>query len=480
MELNHRNMRNIIFTFSVLITAVNSVYPCSAVVLKKGTKIILAKNFDWTFRDGIIIKNLRGTNKIAYHTHTGEQAQWTSKFGSVTFNQNGKEMPYGGMNEKGLTVAMLWLEQTKYNINETKAYLNELEWIQYQLDNFETVQQVIEHSNDLKIYPIKGKIHYILTDNTGESTIIEYVNGKPAVYKKEANVCQTITNNSVLQSEPYKNQIKGIRKTNTASTYRYYQLEQEIKDISNQNTVDEGYAFRVLKKVTIPKGDFKTMWSIVYNVNEKTISFFTDMYKEIKNINISQLDFGKDLAYFPLNQNVQNQLNNSLLPLTETINQTYVSSSLIHLGFDESVTKDISQHQFLQTDKKSSLFADNYFHLDISIPLIIEGKRLLFVIMDSEENFKNKKAVTGGYVFGTTSIGTVNQHIYGLKNGTYAMVALIDENKNSELDFDSNGNPIEKFATFSDFKPKSMKEITFKNTSHYFTKDNSKLTVEWR
>jgi choloylglycine hydrolase len=117
----------------------------------------LAKNFDWTFRDGIIIKNLRGTNKIAYHTHTGEPAQWTSKFGSVTFNQNGKEMPYGGMNEKGLVVEMLWLEQTKYNINETKSYLNELEWIQYQLDNFETVQQVIDHLTDLKIYPIKGK-----------------------------------------------------------------------------------------------------------------------------------------------------------------------------------------------------------------------------------------------------------------------------------------------------------------------------------
>lgn len=473
-------MIKIIFTFLIILTTINAAYPCSAIVLKNGNQIILAKNFDWTFRDGIIIKNLRGTNKVAYHTHTGEPAQWTSKFGSVTFNQNGKEMPYGGMNEKGLTIEMLWMEQTKYNINETKAYLNELEWIQYQLDNFETVQQVIEHLNDLKIYPIKGKIHYILTDNTGESIIIEYLNGKPVAYKKEANVCQTITNNSVLQSEPYRNQIKKIRKNNTASTYRYYQLEQEISDIDKQNVLNETYAFKVLKKVTIPKGDFKTMWSIVYNVNEKTIFFFTDTHKEIKSIKLSELDYNKDITYFPLNQNDQKQLNTSLQPLTETINQPYVSYSLIHLGFDESVTKDISLHQFLQTKKTASLFADNYFHFDINIPLLVEGKRLLFVVMDSEENFKNKKAVTGGYLFYTTSIVTVNQHIYGLKNGTYAMVALIDENKNSELDFDSNGNPIEKYATFSDFKPKSMTEITFKNASNYFTKDNSKLTIEWK
>jgi uncharacterized protein (DUF2141 family) len=236
----------------------------------------------------------------------------------------------------------------------------------------------------------------------------------------------------------------------------------------------------VLKNVAIPKGDFKTMWSIVYNVNEQTISFFTDTHKEIKNINLSELDFGKDIAYFPLNQNDQKKLNTSLQPLTETINQTYVSASLIHLGFDESVTKDISQHQFLQTKKATSLFADNYFHFDFSIPLLVEGKRLIFVVMDSEENFKNKIAVTGGFLSGTTSIGTANQHIYGLKNGTYAMVALIDENKNSVLDFDSNGNPIEKYATFSDFKPKSMTEITFKNASNNFTKDNSKLTIEWK
>ena len=108
----------------------NLIYPCSAIVLKNENQILLAKNFDWTYHDGIIIKNLRSISKTAYYTHQGEPAQWTSKYGSITFNQNGKEMPYGGMNEKGLVVEMLWLDLTKYNINEEKKYLNEPEWIQ--------------------------------------------------------------------------------------------------------------------------------------------------------------------------------------------------------------------------------------------------------------------------------------------------------------------------------------------------------------
>jgi len=60
------------------------------------------------------------------------------------------------------------------------------------------------------------------------------------------------------------------------------------------------------------------------------------------------------------------------------------------------------------------------------------------------------------------------------------MIALIDDNRNSKLDFDTDGNPIEKYAIFGDFMPKSMAEITFKNTSSYFTKDNAKMTIKWR
>ena len=157
-----------------------------------------------------------------------------------------------------------------------------------------------------------------------------------------------------------------------------------------------------------------------------------------------------------------------------------VSASLTHLGFDMDLSKEINEHQFNQKLSTQSYFSQNYFHFDISIPLLEAGKRLIFVVMDSEDNFNKKVAVTGGYLFGTTSTGIVNRHIYGLKNDTYAMIGLIDVNKNSELDFDSDGNPIEKYATFNDFKPKSMTEITFKNTSNFFTKDNSKLTIEWK
>lgn len=473
-------MKKYFWTLLFLTALTQSVYPCSSFVLKNGKTILLGKNFDWTFDQGYIIKNSRGTTKNAYYTHSGTPASWTSKYGSITFNQNGKEMPYGGMNEKGLVVEMLWLEDTRFNISDNKTYLNELEWIQYQLDNFQTVDDVVANIENLKIYPIKGKIHYILADTNGKSVIIEYLDGKPKIYEKEANSCQAITNKSVVFSEKYIDNLQGIPKKNTSEIYRYHQLENQIKKLKSQNDFSEKTAFQMLKSVSIPKGDFKTVWSIVYNLESKTISFLSHSHKKTKQINLNNIDFEQGLSYININQDIEIILDTKLNPFADQTNFEMVSASLTHLGFDMDLSKELSEHQFNQKLTTQSYFSQNYFHFDISIPMLETGKRLMFVVMDSENNFNKRVAVTGGYLFGTTSIGTANRHIYGFKNGSYAMIALIDENKNSELDFDIDGIPIEKYSTFSDYKPKSMAEITFKNTSNYFTKDNSKLTIEWR
>ena len=469
---------------SILITVVlcftaKLAFPCSAIVLKHNDQILLAKNFDWTLHDGMIIKNLRGTSKTAYFTHTGKQATWTSKYGSITFNKNGKEMPYGGMNEQGLAIEMLWLEFTSYNINASLPYVNELEWIQYQLDQYESVDDVLAHLNDLKIYPIKGKIHYILTDATGHSVVIEYLNGKPIVYAKEANTCQAITNYSVVQSEPYKVEVKGMQKDNTSHAYRFFQLEQQILTLNGKQELQEAFAFDILQKVTIPKGDFKTMWSIVYNIHQRSISFFTDTHSSIKTINLSAMDFDSGLSYLTLNQDKLIDLSNALEPLTEQVNQTYVTSSLTHLGLDETVTKDISQHQFRQVINQPGVYADQYFHLEIVVPLPEEKQLGFLAVMDSKEAFERREAVTGGYLYGNIAKGTLYVHIYGLKSGRYAMLAFIDDIKNRKLDFDKEGKPLEKYATFSAKEFLSKNEITFENTSADFSRANSRYTVKW-
>jgi len=469
-----------ILLFLFIVLTIQVAYPCSSFVLKNGKTILLGKNFDWTFDKGHLIKNLRNVTKVAYYTHNGQPATWTSKYGSITFNQNGKEMPYGGMNEKGLVVEMLWLEDTKFNINDDKSYVNELEWIQYQLDNFQSIDEVIKAINDLKIYPIKAKIHYILADKSGKSIIVEYLEGKPFIYEKDANVCQAITNKTVTHSDKYINNLKGIPKRNTSETYRYHQLEKKIKGLKMPNDISEKTAFQMLDHVAIPKGNFKTVWSIVYNIENRSISFFTHTNKKPKTINLNNLNFEDEVSLYDLNQNTEVVLDKKLIAFSKTENFNMMASSLMHLSFDEALCEDLSKHQAFLAIQSETEFSKNYFHFNISVPMTEPGKLLLFAVMDSEQNFRDRIAVTGGYLSGITVIGTMNRHIYGLRNGNYSLILLLDENKNKQLDFDAAGNSKEKYATFNPKTFKSVEEITFDNTAGYFNSNNSNITIEWK
>ena len=79
---------------------------CTSFVVKKDNRILLAKNLDWEISNGIILVNKKGVFKTAY-CDCHRKLSWTSRYGSVTFNQFGKEFPLGGMNEKGLVVEEL-------------------------------------------------------------------------------------------------------------------------------------------------------------------------------------------------------------------------------------------------------------------------------------------------------------------------------------------------------------------------------------
>src|SRR5262245_52821757 len=99
---------------------------CTTFCLSDGRNVVFGRNYDWDFGDALLMVNKRGVTKVsafgapgsdpagriaergpggraAAGSRSGETpARWVSKYGSVTFNQYGREFPTGGMNEKGL------------------------------------------------------------------------------------------------------------------------------------------------------------------------------------------------------------------------------------------------------------------------------------------------------------------------------------------------------------------------------------------
>ncbi len=102
----------VVLLFSQLIPS--TVDACTTFCLFNGKDLIFGRNYDFPIGYGHVVINKRGVFKSAMADAGEQAAQWTSKYGSMTFNQFGRDNPMGGMNEAGLIVELMQLDETQY------------------------------------------------------------------------------------------------------------------------------------------------------------------------------------------------------------------------------------------------------------------------------------------------------------------------------------------------------------------------------
>ena len=130
----------------------------------------------------------KGLSKTSMKTEDGETISWVSQYGSITFNQYGKEFPTGGMNEKGLVVELMWLDETKYPAADNRPAVGVLQWIQYQLDNCATIEDVIATDKKLRIASTGNPpLHYLVADANGRAATIEFLEGKMVIHQGQGS-----------------------------------------------------------------------------------------------------------------------------------------------------------------------------------------------------------------------------------------------------------------------------------------------------
>ena len=114
-------------------------------------------------------------------------AMWTSKYGSMIVSVYGIGT-VDGLNERGLGAHLLFLTATDFGPRDaSKPGLVVSMWAQYALDNAATVAEAFDVLSDVQIVMAeargrKGTVHLALEDASGDSAIIEYIDGKPVVH----------------------------------------------------------------------------------------------------------------------------------------------------------------------------------------------------------------------------------------------------------------------------------------------------------
>ncbi len=224
------------------------VFPCTSFILKNRNSLLLGHNLDWHIGIGLLMTNKRNVEKTALMDSLENPAKWVSKFGSITFNQVGRGLPYGGMNEKGLVVEQMTLDQTKYPGRDSRQSISACQWIQYQLDNCSTIQEVISTDKEIRIVDRLSKFHFLICDSSGNSAVIEFINGKMIIRTDDLLPVPALANSLYdISISAYKT------KMNTEfnrSLYNFCTAASMIDNYSENNVKDDiSYSFNILKSV---------------------------------------------------------------------------------------------------------------------------------------------------------------------------------------------------------------------------------------
>lgn len=295
----------------ILISFHKQIKACTVFVIKKDSKVILGQNLGWDKPlPSLLLINKRGVKKTVIHwkgalpavkTDVRKTQSWVSKYGSVTFTYLGPDLIEGGMNEVGLIIDQANLTSV-YPEDDGRPGISCGQWMQYQLDNFETVDEVVLHLNDMR--PDGENWHFIIADRLGNNAIIEFPDGTPKIYvQQEFAIITNTTYEQALNTLPMDELFGGsVDIANNNDSYgRFIKTASLIRDykLNKENKIAD-YAFSILDQVKLDD----TRRSVVYDPIEKRVIWKTLVNEQIRWIDLTNINFEQRTSLLMINSEV--------------------------------------------------------------------------------------------------------------------------------------------------------------------------------
>jgi len=242
--------------------------------------------------------------------------EWTSRYGSIVASSWDIAAP-DGMNEKGLVANMLWLVQSEYPAFEPghgKPGLTISAWAQYVLDNFATVSEAVATLRKEEFVVVTDfipgtdkftTVHLSISDATGDSAILEYVQGQLVIHHDAAY--QVMTNdplfNEQLAIKGYWDNFPGtlFLPGSNRPPDRFVRASYYIKAIPQTSDPRLAVAglFSVIRNVSVPYGISNpdqphissTRWRVVADQKHRLYFFENVLTPNVVWVDLKEVDF---------------------------------------------------------------------------------------------------------------------------------------------------------------------------------------------
>ena len=330
---------------------------CTSMIFKAedGTRIY-ARTMEWGASD-LKSEMMLAPRSMSFSSDLGEGktgAAWKNRYGFVGVNADGLPYATDGMNEAGLTVGALFFpgfaQYQEWKPDEQATTVSNVDLVNYILSNFKTVEEVREAMPKLRVvrnaaiekeFGTPLPLHHIVSDATGASMVIEYMDGKLSMHDNKVGA---MTNSPgydwhLLNLRNYANltprpaparAIDGVSLAPFGAGSGMLGLPGDFTPPSRfvravafvntmipaKNAADAVNAASVmLNNFDIPKGlvregaspeDFHlgyTQWSVIADMTHRVYYYWTMYDRRMRSVDLSKLDFeGKAVTSFPLDK----------------------------------------------------------------------------------------------------------------------------------------------------------------------------------
>lgn len=316
-----------------------SVRSCATVLLARGEELLVGHNLDEAMAvPGLIVANPRGLAKEGRSQRdvvfgawgSGPRLRWTSRHGSLTYNVFGRELPDGGLNEAGLYVGEMTLLATEWPSGPGPARLYQHQWIQYLLDTCGTVEEALA---SLERATPEGhcRWHFFLADRTGDAAVVEFLKGRPVVYRGETLPFP------VLGNDPYQAEVDELRQLYRGfggerdPLPRYPKEDPRFRWAALMLREDDpgvpalARTFAILERMSFPSN----RWKVVFDLKAGRIHVRTSVAPQPRHVDLLAFDFS--CAETPLavdvHSRVEGDLRPAFAPLTAAANRQAIQAA---------------------------------------------------------------------------------------------------------------------------------------------------------
>jgi penicillin V acylase-like amidase (Ntn superfamily) len=330
------NIKIITVVILVLLIIPNSVFACSAFLFKGDKYQIIGFNENWKHLPGMVVVNKRGIVKynlswadLVAVQPAAPKMSWKTKYGSITFNAFGIDAPCYGMNESGLFLVELFLDKTYSPPDTSRPRMFWAQWIQYQLDNYATVEEVVQQLPEAPLidwWPHFPGSHFFVTDASGSTAAIEFIEGKPVVSIAERMPLPILCNG------PYQSELVALGRfkafggerpfdyATKSWDLRFARIAHRLNEYRSEMTPPLELAWKLLDEV------YAGTWQLVADARNRILYFRSQASSNIKSINLADCDFSTDspIHFIDLHINFNGDVAPQLATWTPEINQAYV------------------------------------------------------------------------------------------------------------------------------------------------------------